>query len=76
MSTVAEQVLDRALGAINPTRDEFVPVTEVQQVLQRAKEPKKLWIVRAANQPVHATTWGSSTGVYSKPSPGYPQSVK
>ena len=33
-------------GMIN---DEFVPLAEVQQTLSAAREPKKLWIVKAAN---------------------------
>ena len=37
------------LGAIHSTHDEFVPVVEVQHVLERAKEPKKLWIINAEN---------------------------
>jgi fermentation-respiration switch protein FrsA (DUF1100 family) len=37
------------LGAIHSTRDEFVPLTEVQQVLEHAQQPKRLWIVKAAD---------------------------
>ena len=37
------------LAAIHSTQDEFVPLTEVQRVLASAREPKKLWIVRAAD---------------------------
>ena len=37
------------LGAIHSTHDEFVPVAEVQRVLDRAKDPKKLWIIKAAD---------------------------
>jgi pimeloyl-ACP methyl ester carboxylesterase len=37
------------LAAIHATHDEFVPVSEVQRVLERAKDPKRLWIVQASN---------------------------
>ena len=37
------------LAAIHSTNDEFVPLTEVEQTLLAAKEPKKLWVVKAAN---------------------------
>ena len=37
------------LAAIHSTRDEFVPLTEVHDVLERARHPKRLWIVDAAN---------------------------
>jgi Bacterial virulence protein (VirJ) len=37
------------LAAIHSTRDEFVSLAEVQDVLERARHPKRLWIVNAAN---------------------------
>ena len=37
------------LAAIHSTHDEYVPLAEVQQVLARAVQPKRLWIVNAAN---------------------------
>jgi fermentation-respiration switch protein FrsA (DUF1100 family) len=37
------------LAAIHSTRDEFVPVSEVQEILNRATGPKRLWIVPASN---------------------------
>ena len=37
------------LAAIHSTRDEFVPVTEIQRVLASAREPKRLWIVPASD---------------------------
>jgi alpha-beta hydrolase superfamily lysophospholipase len=37
------------LAAIHSTHDEFVPVEEVQRVLDAAGEPKRLWIVDASN---------------------------
>src|SRR5262249_16783716 len=37
------------LAAIHATHDEFVPVTEVEQILSEATGPKRLWIVEASN---------------------------
>lgn len=37
------------VAAIHSTDDEFVPVSEVEKTLLAAKEPKRLWVVRAAN---------------------------
>jgi fermentation-respiration switch protein FrsA (DUF1100 family) len=37
------------LAAIHSSRDEFVPAEEVQSILQRASEPKRLWMIDAAN---------------------------
>jgi Bacterial virulence protein (VirJ) len=49
VSTIVDRVAPVPLGAIHSTHDEFVPVAEVQRVLARAREPKRLWIVRAAD---------------------------
>jgi alpha-beta hydrolase superfamily lysophospholipase len=48
-STIVDRVAPVPLGAIHSTHDEFVPLAEVQHVLERAKEPKKLWIIKAAD---------------------------
>jgi alpha-beta hydrolase superfamily lysophospholipase len=48
-STIVDRLAPVPLGAIHSTHDEFVPVAEVQHVLERAKEPKKLWIIEAAD---------------------------
>jgi fermentation-respiration switch protein FrsA (DUF1100 family) len=48
-----ESLVDRLsplpLGAIHSTSDEFVSLMEVQRVLEHAGDPKRLWIVKAAN---------------------------
>ena len=49
VSTIVDRVAPVPLAAIHSTHDEFVPVAEVQHVLERAKEPKKLWIIKAAD---------------------------
>jgi len=47
--SVISRLAPLPLAAIHATNDEFVPVTEVQRLLQQAQEPKKLWIVPASN---------------------------
>jgi fermentation-respiration switch protein FrsA (DUF1100 family) len=37
------------LAAIHSTHDEYVPLSEAEQVLECARAPKRLWIVNAAN---------------------------
>ena len=49
VAAIVDRLAPVPLGAIHSTTDEFVPLAEVQQVLQRALEPKKLWIIRAAD---------------------------
>ena len=48
-ASVIGNVAPVPLAAIHSTNDEFVPLTEVERVLEAAKEPKKLWVVKAAN---------------------------
>ena len=37
------------VAAIHSARDEFVPLPEVRQVLDAAREPKRLWVVQASD---------------------------
>lgn len=48
-AAIIDRVAPVPLGAIHATRDEFVPLAEVQRVLAAAREPKKLWVVSASN---------------------------
>ena len=48
-ATLVSRVAPAPLAAIHSTRDEFVPLSEVQRVLSAAREPKKLWIVKAGD---------------------------
>lgn len=48
-AAVVGHVAPLPLAAIHSTHDEFVPVTEVERVMKAANEPKRLWIVNAAN---------------------------
>ena len=49
VSAIVDRMAPVPLGAIHSTHDEFVPVQEAQQLLDRASEPKKLWIINASN---------------------------
>jgi alpha-beta hydrolase superfamily lysophospholipase len=46
---VVDRVAPLPLAAIHSTHDEYVPLTEAQQVLDAARAPKRLWIVNASN---------------------------
>lgn len=48
-AALVDRVTPLPLGAIHSTSDEFVSLMEVQNVLAHAAEPKRLWIVKAAN---------------------------
>jgi fermentation-respiration switch protein FrsA (DUF1100 family) len=48
-AAIVSGVSPAPLGAIHSTRDEFVALSEVQRILDSAKEPKRLWIVKAAD---------------------------
>jgi alpha-beta hydrolase superfamily lysophospholipase len=48
-AAIVDRVAPIPLAAIHSTHDEFVPVDEVERVLNRARHPKRLWIVNASN---------------------------
>jgi fermentation-respiration switch protein FrsA (DUF1100 family) len=48
-ASVVAQVSPVPIAAIHSTRDEFVPVREVQSIIDAAKDPKRLWIVQASD---------------------------
>jgi type IV secretory pathway VirJ component len=48
-AAVADRVAPLPLAAIHSTNDEFVPLVEAQRVMDRAHDPKRLWIVAAAD---------------------------
>ena len=48
-AAVVRNVAPLPLGAIHSTEDEFVPLSEVQRIINGAGEPKRLWIVRASD---------------------------
>ena len=49
VASIVDRVAPVPLGAIHSVQDEFVPVSEVQQVMEHAREPKRLWIIKAAD---------------------------
>jgi dienelactone hydrolase len=49
VKAVVERIAPIPLAAIHSTRDEYVPLPEAQQVLEVAREPKRLWVVSASN---------------------------
>jgi alpha-beta hydrolase superfamily lysophospholipase len=48
-AAIADRVSPLPLAAIHSTHDEFVPLAEIQRILDAARAPKRLWIVSAAN---------------------------
>jgi type IV secretory pathway VirJ component len=48
-AAIVANVAPVPLAAIHSTHDEFVSVTDIQNMLQRATEPKRLWIVKASD---------------------------
>jgi fermentation-respiration switch protein FrsA (DUF1100 family) len=48
-AALAGRVSPVPLAAIHATQDELVPLSEVQHVLDAAKDPKRLWIVKASD---------------------------
>jgi hypothetical protein len=48
-AAIVGRVSPSPLGAIHSTQDEFVSLSTVQRVLDSAREPKKLWIVKASD---------------------------
>ena len=48
-TAIVSRVSPLPLAAIHSTHDEFVSVAEVQNVLAHAGDPKRLWIVKAAD---------------------------
>jgi hypothetical protein len=48
-AAIVKRVGPTPLCAIHSTKDEFVALSEVQKILDGAREPKRLWIVKAAD---------------------------
>jgi hypothetical protein len=46
---IVDRVAPIPVAAIHSTRDEYVSLAEVQQVLESGRQPKRLWIVTASN---------------------------
>jgi alpha-beta hydrolase superfamily lysophospholipase len=48
-TAIVANVAPLPLAAIHSTKDEFVPIDEVQRVMAAAKEPKRLWVITASD---------------------------
>jgi fermentation-respiration switch protein FrsA (DUF1100 family) len=48
-AAVVERMAPIPLAALHSTHDEFVPLDEARRILDRAREPKRLWIVPASS---------------------------
>lgn len=48
-TAVVDRLAPLPFAAIHSTHDEFVPMAEVESVVARAKDPKRLWVVPAAD---------------------------
>jgi hypothetical protein len=49
VASIVDRVAPIPLAAIHSTHDEFISAAEVARVLDRAGDPKRLWIVNASN---------------------------
>jgi len=49
VAAIVDRVAPIPLAAIHSAHDEFIPVAEIARVLERAGDPKRLWIVNASN---------------------------
>ena len=49
VGSLIDRVAPLPLAAIHATGDEFVPLPEIQRLMGRAAEPKRLWIITASN---------------------------
>ena len=49
VGAIIDKVSPMPLAALHSTSDEFVPVAEIQRMMAKAKEPKRLWIITASN---------------------------
>jgi pimeloyl-ACP methyl ester carboxylesterase len=46
---IAADMAPIPFAAIHSTRDEFVPLADIQRVVNNAREPKRLWIINASD---------------------------
>lgn len=48
-TAIAGRVTPAPLAAIHATHDEYVPLPEIRQLMDRANEPKRLWVIEASD---------------------------
>jgi fermentation-respiration switch protein FrsA (DUF1100 family) len=46
---IVDRVAPTPLAVIHSTQDEFVPLADVRRIVDAAREPKRLWVVKAAD---------------------------
>ena len=49
VGAIIDKVSPMPLAALHSSADEFVPVAEIQRLMDKAKAPKRLWIITASN---------------------------
>jgi alpha-beta hydrolase superfamily lysophospholipase len=49
VKAIVDQIAPLPVAAIHATHDEFVPLSEIKAIMARAREPKRLWVVEAAD---------------------------
>lgn len=49
VAAIVSDVAPIPIAAIHSTHDEYVPLAEIERVLQHAAQPKRLWVVRASD---------------------------
>ncbi|HEY2152192.1 MAG TPA: AcvB/VirJ family lysyl-phosphatidylglycerol hydrolase [Vicinamibacterales bacterium] len=49
VAAIASDIAPIPLAAIHSTHDEYVPLAEVERVMQHAAQPKRLWVVNASD---------------------------
>jgi fermentation-respiration switch protein FrsA (DUF1100 family) len=49
VKAIVDQVAPLPLAAIHSTHDEFVPVPQIEAIMARAHDPKRLWLLNAAD---------------------------
>lgn len=55
-AAIIDRVAPTPLAAIHSTHDEFVPVADIHTLMDRAREPKRLWMVEASNHRFSSNT--------------------
>jgi dienelactone hydrolase len=46
---IVDRVAPTPLAAIHSTQDEFVPLAEAQRIIESARDPKRLWVIKASD---------------------------
>ena len=49
VQAIVDRLSPVPLALIHSTHDEFVPLADVQRIVDRAREPKRLWVIKAAD---------------------------